>query len=62
MSAYDGHFLLQFFSKVIHGVYDGKTVGVIPLNREKNLLLRIGNLVFVDSCQFLAELLDKTTS
>jgi len=23
------------FSKVIHGVYDGKTVGVIPLNREK---------------------------
>jgi len=29
-------------------------VSVIPLNGERKLLLQIGNLVFVDSFQFLA--------
>jgi len=29
-------------------------VGIIPLNGERNMLLKIGNIVFVDSCQFLA--------
>ena len=31
---------------------------VIPLNGERNMLLKIGNIVFVDSCQFLATSLD----
>ena len=31
-------------------------VGVIPLNGERNMLLKIGNILFVDSCQFLATL------
>jgi len=31
-------------------------VGVIPLNGERNML--IGNIVFVDSCQFLTTSLD----
>jgi len=33
-------------------------VGVIPLNGERNMLLKIGNILFVDSCQFLATSLD----
>ena len=33
-------------------------VGVIPLNGEHNMLQKIGNIVFVDSCQFLATSLD----
>ena len=32
---------------------------MIPLNGERNLLLKIGNIVFVDSCQFLAASLDE---
>jgi len=35
-----------------------KVLGVIPLNGERNLLLSIGNVVFVDSMQFLAASLD----
>ena len=64
LSAYDGHFVLQFFRKEYtqYTTRTGKTayadVGVIPLNGERNLLLRIGNLVFVDSFQFLAASLD----
>jgi len=64
LSAYDGHFVLQFFRKeyMEYTTKSGKTayadVGVIPLNGERNLLLSIGNVVFVDSCQFLAESLD----
>jgi len=33
-------------------------VGVIPLNGERNMLLKISNIIFVDSCQFLATSLD----
>jgi len=61
---YDGDFLLQFFRKkyTVYTTKSGKTayadVGVIPLNGERNLLLSIGNVVFVDSCQFLVESLD----
>ena len=33
-------------------------VGVIPLNGERNLLLKIGSVVFVDTYQFLAASLD----
>jgi len=64
MSAYDGHFVLRFFLKEYtkYTTRQGKTayadVGVIPLNGERNLLLKIGNIVFVDSCQFLAASLD----
>ena len=33
-------------------------VGIIPLTGEHNMMLQIGNIVFVDSCQFLATTLD----
>ena len=33
-------------------------MGVIPLNGERNMLLKIGNIAFVDSCQFFATSLD----
>ena len=32
-------------------------LGVILLNGERNMLLKIGNIVYVDSCQFLATFL-----
>jgi len=58
--SYDRHFMLQFFCKE-YTEYTTRTgtkayadVGVIPLNGERNMLLKIGNIVFVDSCQFLA--------
>jgi len=60
LSSYDGHFMLQFFRKEYtrYMVTSRKTafadVGVILLNGERNIQLRIGNIVFVDSCQFLA--------
>ena len=38
---------------------DITNAGVIPLNGERNLLLKIGNVVFVDSCQFLETSLDE---
>jgi len=34
------------------------SMGVIPLNGERKMLLKIGNIIFVDSCQFLATTLD----
>ena len=63
--SYDGHFILQFFKKEYtrYTTMQGKTmyadVGVIPLNGERNLMLKIGNIVFVDSCQFLATSFDE---
>ena len=33
-------------------------MGVIPLIGKRNMLLKIGNIVFVDSYQFLATSLD----
>ena len=33
-------------------------VGVILLTGERNMMLQIGNIVFVDLCQFLATSLD----
>jgi len=64
LSSYDGHFMLQFFRKE-YTKYTTRTgtkayadVGVIPLNGERNILLKIVNIVFVDSCQFLATSLD----
>ena len=65
MSAYDSHFVLRYFRKEYakYTTHHGKTayadVGVIPLNGERNLLLKIGNVVFIDSCQFLATSLDE---
>ena len=61
---YDAHFALQFFRKEYteYKTRSGKTayadVEVIPLNGERNLLIRIANVVFVDSFQFLATSLD----
>jgi len=55
---------LQFFCKE-YTEYTMRTgtkayadVDVIPLNGERNMLLKISNIVFVDSCQFLATSLD----
>jgi len=64
LSSYDGHFVLQFFrkeyteytSRMGTKAYD--SMGVIPLNGERKMLLKIGNIIFVDSCQFLATTLD----
>ena len=64
LSAYDGHFVLQYFRKEYaeytkkNGEVSYADVGVIPLNGERNLLLTIGNVVFIDSFQFLATSLD----
>jgi len=64
LSCYNGDFMLQFFRKEYteYLTKSGKTayanVGVIPLNGKRNMLLRIGNIVFMDSCQFLATSLD----
>jgi len=64
MSSYDGHFLLQFFCKEYteYTMRTRKTAyaneGIIHLHGERNVLLRIGNIVFVDSCQFFATTLD----
>ena len=33
-------------------------VGIIPLSGERNMLLKISNIVFMDLCQFLATSLD----
>jgi len=58
---YDGHLMLQFFSQKQY-TKNGQTryadVGVIPLNGERSLLLKIGSVVFVDPCQFLDASLD----
>jgi len=64
LSSYDGHFVLQFFRKEYTeyttrmGTKAYADVGVILLNGERNMLLKIGNIVFVDSCKFLATFLD----
>jgi len=64
LSAYDGNLVLQFFRReyTAYTTRCGKTayadVEVIPMNSERNLLLRIGSVVFVDSFQFLAASLD----
>jgi len=64
LSAYDGHFVLQFF-RTKYTEYTRKTgksayddVIVIPMNGERNELLKIRNVVFVDSYQFLGTSLD----
>ena len=65
LTAYDGHFFLKFFKKEYarYTAKNGKVhyadVGIIPLNTEKCMSLRIGNLLFVDSFQFMATLLDE---
>jgi len=64
LSGYDGHFVLQYFRKEYteytkkNGEVSYADIGVIPLNGERNLLLTIGNVVFIDSFQFLATSLD----
>ena len=65
LTAYDGHFILKFFKKEYaqYTTKDGKVhyadIGVIPLNAEKCMSLRIGNLQFIDSFQFMASSLDR---
>jgi len=58
------HFL-QFFHKE-YTAYDMKTgkmafvdIGVIPMDGERNLMLQIGNVIFVDLVQFLSTSLEK---
>jgi len=64
MTAYGGHFVLQFFRKEYteYKTKFGKTayadVGAIPMNGERNLQLSIGNVVVIDSMQFIAASLD----
>jgi len=64
LTSYDGHFVLQFFRKkyteytTMTGRKAYADVGIIPLTGEHNMMLQIGNIVFVDSCQFLATTLD----
>ena len=64
MSAYDGHIILKHFRKEYteyvknNGDVAYADIGVIPINGERNLSLRIGNVVFVDSFQFLSTSLD----
>ena len=68
MGGYDDHFILRSFQRKYthYTTKDGKAayadVQVIPLNSEKNLQIRIGNIVFVDSYQFLAASLDTLVS
>ena len=59
LSSYDGHFVLQFFCKEYTeyttrmGAKAYADVGVIPLTGKRNMQLKIGNITFMDSCQFL---------
>ena len=63
LSSYDGHFVLEFFREEYTeyttrmGTKAYADLGVILLNGERNMLLKIGNIVYVDSCQFLATFL-----
>jgi len=56
--------VLQFFRKEYTeyttrmGTKGYADVGIIPLNSERNMLLKILNIVFMDACQFLATSLD----
>jgi len=65
LTAYDKHFILKFFKKEYaqYTTKDGKVhyadVDVIPLNAEKYMSLRIGNLLFIDSFQFMVSSLDR---
>ena len=68
MSSYDVHFFIKGFQKQ-YTKYDGKNaqmkyddVKVIPLNGEKCLQVQIGNLLFLDSYQFLSSSLDSLVS
>jgi len=64
LSSYHGHFVLQFFRKeytkytTTTGTKAYIDVGIIPLNGERNMLLKIRNIVLVDSSQFIATSLD----
>jgi len=64
LSSYDGHFVLQFFCKEYTeyttrmGAKAYADVGVIPLTGKRNMQLKIGNITFMDSCQFLTTSLD----
>jgi len=55
LSSYDGHFMLQLFCKEYteyttrKGTKAYGDVRIIPLNGERNMLLKIGNIVLVDS-------------
>jgi len=59
-SAYDGHLLLQGFRqkyteyKLQNGKVRYADIKVIPLNSEKYLQIQIGNVLFLDSFQFMA--------
>ena len=68
MGGYDCHFILRSFQKKYtqytteNGTLKYADVQVIPLNSERNLQIRIGNILFVDSYQFLAASLDTLVS
>jgi len=63
-AAYDGHLLLQGFRRkyaeyrLQNGQVQHADIKIIPLNSEKYLQLQIGNLLFLDSFQFMAASLD----
>jgi len=63
-AAYDGHLLLQGFCRKYaeHRLQNGQVrhadIKIISLNREKYLQIQIGNLLFLDSFQFMAASLD----
>ena len=59
LSSYDRHFVLQFFCKEYteYTTRMGKKA-YADVGGECNMLLKIGNVVFVDSCQFLITFLD----
>ena len=65
LSSYDAWTLcVAVLLQGVHLVYDEDwdaayaDGGVIPLNGERNMMLKIGNIVFVDLCQFLTTSLD----
>ena len=68
MSAYDSHFFLRGFHKKYteYTARDGSVkygnIRVLPINSEKNLQLQIGNVLFLDSFQFLSSSLDTLVS
>ena len=56
LKGYDSHLLFQEMADLVN---DETKLKVIATNTEKYVSFKLGNLVFKDSCQFLASSLDK---
>lgn len=59
LRGYDGHLIIKNAYKIMQSLDKNTNIGAIPNSYEKFMSINIGDVKFIDSCQFMASSLEK---